>query len=509
MLNKSSQKTLGKFLEKQCDYYENLDAIHSVSDDRPVKISFGKLKKIAFELAGGMTKNGIKPGDPICIFGQSTIEWVLVYLAVQFIGAVDIAYESNRDFNQMKEIIKYTNAKMVFCDHEEMLEKLEKNMRIPLVHLSWSVIKNSHGNAILNLRSLQKLGNKMIGLQTRILQFQATRDSSSACSIMFKKTVGINKPLGVVHSHKSLINNLQDYGNTLIASENDRILSTMPFWHSSGRLILLLCFYKASSLYPTDEAGFLDDLLRIEPEIIYTNPVSLNHFYQRISSGTIDESHFRTLSRRLYLKSSLIWNNIIDFIFHAPKNSTQSNLPFIFSGIVLLVPLWLFLMPLKFIGKRLFHKDIIKQLGGNLNLIICGGMKLNNRIDDFFRTLGVNILESYWLTEAGFITAAMTLEMTGQVENRDRGSVGMILPSMALKLIDHMGNDVSTEVKIPAQIYIRGDNLMMGYLYKPKLTSETLDQNGWLRTGDRGILLASGNLKLLPKQSRFVSNWES
>lgn len=117
---------------------------------------------------------------------------------------------------------------------------------------------------------------------------------------------------------------------------------------------------------------------------------------------------------------------------------------------------------------RKIFKKVHDNFGGNLRFFVSGGSKLDPKIARDFLTLGIKICEGYGMTE----TAPM-ISFTPLNEIMP-GSAGKILPGIEVKIADD------------GEIIARGRNVMKGYYKRPEATTETIDKDGWIHTGDLG-----------------------
>ena len=152
------------------------------------------------------------------------------------------------------------------------------------------------------------------------------------------------------------------------------------------------------------------------------------------------------------------------------------------------------LWPLHKLGDILVYKKIREKFGGRINLAISGGGALQKDIDDFYRAIGLRLLEGYGLTET-----APALSFRYHKTPRP-GCVGAIFPTVELKIVpEENGVATSTEHLGPGKqglIYIRSGQVMKGYYKRPDLTEKIIDKDGWLNTGDLGLLTYDNEIKI-------------
>jgi long-chain acyl-CoA synthetase len=149
---------------------------------------------------------------------------------------------------------------------------------------------------------------------------------------------------------------------------------------------------------------------------------------------------------------------------------------------------FLLIAPLRGLGAVLVFKTIKSKLGGRFIAGISGGGALPSSVDRFFSAIGVLILEGYGLTE--------TAPLIG-VRPQDRpvmGTIGPVIRGAELKIVDELGERLPAGSK--GLVMVRGPQVMMGYYRKPEMTAKIIDEDGWLDTGDLGMLTRRGELRI-------------
>ncbi|MFW5781535.1 MAG: AMP-dependent synthetase/ligase, partial [Bacteroidota bacterium] len=120
-------------------------------------------------------------------------------------------------------------------------------------------------------------------------------------------------------------------------------------------------------------------------------------------------------------------------------------------------------------------------------LIIVGGAALQPRLSRVFGAAGVPVLEGYGLTETSPVIAANNI-VTGDI------MVGTVGP---------LFEDVEVKIASDGEILCKGPNIMLGYYKEPELTKETIDEDGWLHTGDIGIMIDNKYLKITDRKKEM------
>ena len=142
------------------------------------------------------------------------------------------------------------------------------------------------------------------------------------------------------------------------------------------------------------------------------------------------------------------------------------------------------------IRKKLFA-DVLKAFGGRLELVICGGAKLDEEIIRTFDSLGITILNGYGITECSPLISA----------NRNRyrkpGSVGTPILACRVKIDNPDENG-------EGEICVKGPNVMLGYYNNPEATAEVFDKDGFFHTGDYGRLDEEGWIYITGRKKNLI-----
>lgn len=141
--------------------------------------------------------------------------------------------------------------------------------------------------------------------------------------------------------------------------------------------------------------------------------------------------------------------------------------------------------------RRKLFASVLSAFGGKLELIICGGAKLDEEIINTFDSLGITILNGYGITECSPLISA------NRNEYRKPGSVGTPILACRVKIDDPDENG-------EGEICIKGPNVMLGYYNNPEATAEVFDNDGFFHTGDYGKLDEEGWIYITGRKKNLI-----
>jgi long-chain acyl-CoA synthetase len=285
----------------------------------------------------------------------------------------------------------------------------------------------------------------------------------TACLIYTSGTGGI--PKGVVTSHRNILANCRGAHRLLesLGLGDEVFLSFLPLSHSYEHTAgLMFPISLGAQIYFAEGAETLAaNMLEARPTIMTAVPRLYETLHRRIKLGVERKGG---LTRRMFDKTAEI----------GQKRLASQALTL---GERLLDPLldWLVRAKLR------------RRFGGRLKAMVSGGAPLNPEIGGFFLALGVRLLQGYGQTEAAPVIACN-------------------LPTRVK--IDTVGpplDGVRVKIAADGEILVAGDNVMKGYWNDPEATALTFE-DGWLKTGDVGLLDDDGYIRITDRKRDFIKN---
>ncbi len=398
-------------------------------------------------LRGGLAGMGIGKGDRVAVISNNRIEWFAGAYACYGLGAIYVPMYEHQLDKEWLYILRDSGAKacMVASDGiDARVKKLQADLP------SLEHVINFDGN----YAAICAEGEK------NLVHAIEPADNDVCCMVYTSGTTG--NPKGVRLTHANLAKNVSAVTSLIPADENDRSLSFLPWAHLFGGSIELngMISLGASVGICEDVTALIGQLPEVRPTMLFAVPRIWNRIYDGVQ-------------KQIRGKPAAIQS-----IFHAGMRAASKEK----SGES--KTLWeMIALPL---ARWLIFGKIKEKFGGELKFACSGAAALSPDVAEFVDNLGIIVLEGYGMTETSGVTTCNSMD------ERRIGSVGKAIPGCWVKL-DHTvaGSDDQN-----GEIVIYGHGIMDGYHNLPEVTTETMTEDGGLRSGDLGKIDADGFISI-------------
>jgi long-chain acyl-CoA synthetase len=422
------------------------------------------VKQIVDKLSAGLMSLGIsehdmKPEgrDKIAILCKNRPEWIMLDLAVQQIGAILVPIYPTINVNELDFVLRDAQVKLVFVNDEELYLKVhslkDKLPYLKEIYTFEHVANAQHWKDVLNA-----------GTDEWIARIKPVADKiryeDLATIIYTSGTTGT--PKGVMLSHRNILSNVIACIPCFPPGDAEqRALSFLPLNHIFERMVSYLYLFNGTSIYYAESLETIgDNLKEVKPHMFTTVPRLLEKVYDRIMQKG---NELTGISKKLFF-----WAHHL-----AEKFEINKKMGFGYS------------IQLKLANKIIFSKWR-EGLGGSLRCIVTGGAACQVRLIRIFTAANIPIMEGYGLTETSPVISVNRF----QEEGRMFGTVGPLIDGVEVKIAED------------GEILCKGPNVMMGYFKRPDLTAEEI-RDGWYHTGDIGMLLDNGFLKITDRKKEL------
>ncbi len=406
-------------------------------------------------LSKGLVGLGVSQGDRIGLVSTNRLEWNLMDIAIQQVGATVVPIYPNISSADYVYIFNDADLKYAFVGSQELYKKISaKKEQIPCLKelFTFDEVEGARG-----YWDIVELGNEIDNSKIKELKANV-RNEDLATIIYTSGTTG--NPKGVMLSHSNLLSNVFACSTIIPADSESRVLTFLPTCHVYERMLHYLYMYVGASIYYAESMDTIGENIReVKPHVFTAVPRLLEKVFDRIMAKG-DE--LRGIKRKLFF-----WSVSVAERYEIKGTS-----------------FW-YRMKLGIARKLVFSKWQ-EALGGEVKAIASGSAALQPRLARIFIAAGINILEGYGLSETSPVISVNDLKRGVCI-----GTVGPLIGNVKVKIAED------------GEILVKGPNVMMGYYNLPEKTAEVMDAQGWFHTGDIGEFVDDFFLKITDRKKEI------
>ncbi|MEJ2141641.1 MAG: long-chain fatty acid--CoA ligase [Gammaproteobacteria bacterium] len=393
-----------------------------------------------------LKKEDLNEGDRVGLWLNNSREWVAFEQAALGLGLVVVPFYVDDRPDNIAYICNDSGAKVILMENEKQLKRLEP-LLAQLEAVKRFVVLNSKNQQIETDDERVILSDDWLPERGDGLRERGGDPHQMATIVYTSGTTG--RPKGVMLSHSNILFVAEAGINAVEVKGKHIFVSFLPISHMLERTggYVLPMMMAATVAYARSIQQLANDIETIRPTALISVPRIYERIYERLNCQLKQKSF---IARALFkLTTNIGWHR-----FEYQQNRKM------WSPTLLLWP----------VLHQLVARKIHDKLGGRLQFAVTGGAALPTDVAKIFLGLGVNLLQGYGLTETSPVLA-----VNKPFKNNPK-SVGPALKGIELKVGD---ND---------ELLARGPAIMLGYWNNHKATSEMIDNEGWLHTGDKACI---------------------
>ncbi len=382
----------------------------------------------------------VKPGDKIALLGKNSYNWAITYLATVSYGAVIVPILPDFKPQDVHHILNHSDSVMLFAAdnlHENLDEDAMQGVKYHFCLSDFSKLspcrQKKVNQKLEDVPSLFK--NKYPdGIKPSDFAPKKIPNENLAALSYTSGTTGFTK--GVMLPHNSLVANIIYANKNMPLDPGDNIVSFLPLAHAYG------CAFEF--LWPFTLGCHITFLTRTpSPQIIL--------------------KAFKEIKPRLVLSVPLVIEKIYK----------KQILPVISKPVVKIM---LKIPGVNKIIENKVREKLMDAFGHNFHEVVIGGAPLNKEVEEFFKRIKFPFSIGYGMTECGPLISYANWDKTRL------GSAGKLVDTLEVKI------DSEDQHLIAGEILVKGENVMKGYYKNQEATQATLEKDGWMHTGDLGLI---------------------
>jgi long-chain acyl-CoA synthetase len=470
-----------------------------------VSISFRETYEKGLDLATALIALGIEAREHVGLIADNRLEWILCDYGILLAGAADVPRGTDVTDAELIYILNHSDARAVIVENKALLDRVIAH-RAQLPHIQTIILMapaDSVPEGVHRLEDLMADGaRRRAAGDARVYErIKAITPNDLFTIIYTSGTTGTPKGVQLTHGNMcSQIANLP-----LALRVGDRALSILPVWHSYERVFEMLCVSRGVSTHYTSLRALAEDLKTVRPTVMASAPRLWENLYLKILSNVKAAPPLRQKLFHLAYKTTrnvkraerFFKGQQLDIHGRGFSESLRLSLKHAFAWLASIVP------------ARLLDGLVLKKLraivGGEFRGTISGGGALQPHVDEFFNFIGIPVLEGYGMTETSPVLAVRTWE------NLVIGTVGPMYPHTEVRIVDLQNGEILYPDTnrhgggrgLRGEIHVKGPQVMRGYYKDPEGSSRVL-KDGWMNTGDIGMVTFNDCLKILGRSKDTI-----
>ncbi len=425
-------------------------------DHRLTDITYEKFAGMIKNAAAGLTSLGYA-GKRIAIIGETSPEWLCMYLAILSTGGVVIPMDRELDPSQIDKFLRWVDADGIAYapSLDNAMTKLRESTNPVSLYIPFA--GDDRKLSVISFSKLCIIGKPSVDAGFEYPDLTDKLDDLAEF-LFTSGTTGSSKC--VMLSQKNIFSVTMSACETVDFSPNDTIVSVLPMHHTYELMCTLAEMAYGIHICINDSLSHvIKNFKRFRPTGLVLVPLFV------------------------YTMHKKIWAE-------AKKNGKENILKvgIIASGTMKAAKLDL---------RRKIFAEVLDAFGGRLEKIVCGGAALDPLMISAFENFGISIYEGYGITECSPLAAVTPYYA------RKFGSVGQSVPCCEIR-IDPKTGELNEQGYIGGELQVKGDNVMMGYYDNEQANIDAFTEDGWFRTGDVGYIDDDGYVFITGRQKSVI-----
>ena len=430
-------------------------------------------------VASALIELGVGPGEPVGLVAENRVEWLYSDLGILAAGGVTCALYTTSAVEQVEYILRHSGARILIAENEEQLDKaLEVRERHPLEKI---IVMDDKGMRRFSDPSLMRwdefvaLGSESLEKNQPLIDERLSRIDPDDLAILVYTSGTTGPPKGVMLSHRNIDWACRALHDVIRPSPEDELLSFLPLCHVAERTITVFNQVVNGSVVSFAENldTIRENLAEVRPHVFFSVPRIWEKLHSAIELKMRDAS---IAKRVLYSWAIRVGRAANAQRQHALREGRDPDAA----------------LPARLAAEyKLADEVVLRQLRKKLGFdrtrfAITGAAPISPDIIDYFQAIGIPLVEGYGQTES---SAIISVNPPGK---SPLGTVGLPVSGVEVKIAED------------GEIVARGDGVMLGYFKDPEATQQTIDQDGWLHTGDVGEIDETGRLRITDRKKDLI-----
>jgi len=432
------------------------------------EISWGEYLQHVRDFCLGLIVLGLRRGDKVAVIGDNRPEWIYAEIAAQSAGAASVGLYQDAVARELHFIVDHSDARFVVVEDQEQVDKLLDVLdQLPKVErIIWFDPKGMRGYKhprLMGFAGVEALGQAHGQDHSDLFEREVALGRGGDLAILSYTSGTTGLPKGAMLTHENLVR----MGANLLAidptDEADQFVSFLPLAWIGEQMMAISCGLQVGFTinFPEEPETVQQNIREIGPEVMFSPP---RIWESMVSTVQVKLEDSTRLKRLLYDRLLPVGYRLADLKLAKRRPGWKDRLLGALAEVLLFAPL----------------KDQLGLL--NIRRAYTGGAALGPDTFRFFQALGVNLKQIYGQTEISGISAVH------RDDDVDFETVGKPIRETEIRISD------------TGEILSRSPSVFVGYYKNPEATAKAL-RDGWLHSGDAGLIDEKGHLVVIDRMS--------
>ena len=422
---------------------------------------------IAREMGLGLVSLGLKRGDKVAVIGQNTSLLYIAFDAIQSVGGIPVPLYADSVAEEMSYVLDHAGARFAICQNQEQIDKIETmRERVPAIeHLIYEEHKGMRRYQqpdIHSIDALREAGQAHEREHPAYFREQVAMGRGEDLAIIVYTSGTTGNPKGVMLSFDALCRSARLARDLENLGQDEEVLAYLPLAWVGDHFISHAQHHVTGFTVncPESPDTLIADLRDIGPTLFIAPPAIFENFLTQIGIRIADAARIK---QALYRRAIALARRVGEPILDGKRVAAFDRL-------------------LYRLGEFCIYGPLKNNLGlTRTRIAYTGGAPLGEEVFSFYRSIGVNLKQLYGQTES---CAYVCIQRDGDAQ---LDTVGPPAPEVDVKITDG------------GELLYRSPGNFLGYYRNDEDTRDTLDDEGWVHTGDAGIITDHGHVKIIDR----------
>ncbi|MFP4533962.1 MAG: AMP-dependent synthetase/ligase [Desulfobacterales bacterium] len=431
-------------------------------------ITWQEYFQTAQDLGAALIAMGLGKGECVSIIGDNCPEWVMIDMGVQMAGGVSVGIYTTNAWPEVEYVVTHSDSVFLFAENEEQLDKwLHFRKEAPLLKkvIVWDTkgLREFRDPMVMTYDDLLAHGRKQ---PTDAIERRSRDLGPQDLSVLIYTSGTTGPPMGAMLTHQNVTWMAEAIEAQNPMQKGDEVLSFLPLCHIFERLFSVFAHIRHAYVVNFVEKPdtIMENMSEVSPTVGYAVPRIWEKYYSSIQIRMAEATWFKRRVFDLAMKIGKKRASLIMALEEVPY-----SIAFLF---------W--------IAHLAVFRKLKERLGfERIRVAYSGAAPISPDVLHFYQSIGLDLIEGYGQTEGTGVTC------TSQIGKARFGTVGTPIPGTALKIAED------------GEIMVRSPGVFAGYYKNEDATRKTL-VDGWLLSGDVGILDDYGYLKITDRKKDII-----